>query len=209
MQVRRNPLVAAEGIPFLVVAALCCFAAYRWLGPAWLLPGLAPAAMLFMVFRDPRRGVPAAPLGVVSPVDGRVLESGPIEQGALHGKGLRVLIRIDATGTYTARSPVEGKVMDLAAAGGDSGPVDYPTNALWLRTDEDDDVVLQFRGYRFGLPPKSMVQYGERVGQGERCAYLRLTRLAEVHLPEGGKLMVAPGDRIVAGRDVIARLPHP
>ena len=44
---------------------------------------LALVALLFfvlvLVFRDPRRTVPAAPLGVVSPVDGRVVEAGLAE----------------------------------------------------------------------------------------------------------------------------------
>lgn len=206
---RRSPFVAAEGIPFLVAALLFAFVAYRWLAAGWLLASLALVGLLAVVFRDPHRRIPAVPLGVVSPVDGRVLEAATIEEGALHGKALRVLIRIDATGTYTARSPVEGKVMDLAASGRDAGAADYPTNALLVRTDEDDDVVLQFSGYRFGLPPKSLVRYGERVGQGDRCACLRLTRLAEVHLPAGTRLVTSPGDRVVAGRDVIARLPQP
>lgn len=205
---RRNPLVAAEGIPFLVVAAVCCFAVYRWMEPGWLLPALALTGGLAVVFRDPRRSIPAVPLGVVSPVDGRVLDTGRIEGGRFEGAGLRVLIRIDVVGAYTARSPVEGKVMDLAADG-DGDPVDYPANALWMQTDEHDDVVLHFRGYRLGLPPKSLVRYGERVGQGARCAYLRLARLAEVHLPEGSRLLVSPGDRVIGGRDVIARLPNP
>ncbi|MDX1508652.1 MAG: phosphatidylserine decarboxylase, partial [Woeseiaceae bacterium] len=82
------------------------------------------------------------------------------------------------------------------------------TNALWVRTDEGDDVVLQFGGYRFGLPPKSLVRFGERLGQGSRCAYLRLTRLAEVHIPIDAKVLVSPGARVVAGKDVLARLRH-
>lgn len=205
---RRTPILAAEGIPFLIVAALFCLAAYRWLGTGWLLAALGLTAVLFVIFRDPRRIIPAAPLGVLSPVDGRVLEAATIEQGGSGGRALRIRIRIDAAGTYTARSPVEGKVMDLSTADEEAGPVDFPTNALWVRTDEGDDVVLQFSGYRLGLPPKSLVRYGERVGQGARCAYLRLVRLAEIHLPEGGRPAVAPGDRVIAGRDVIARLPQ-
>ena len=87
--------------------------------------------------------------------------------------------------------------------------VNLPRNALWVRTDEGDDVVLKFDGYRFGLPPKSIVRYGERLGQGARCAYLRLTRYAEVHLPIGSRVEVAPGQRLSAGCDMLGKLPHP
>lgn len=98
--------------------------------------------------------------------------------------------------------------MDLATQAGDRH-VDMPTNALWVCTDEGEDVVLKFGGYRFGLPPRSFVRYGERVGQGARCAYLRLTRYAEIHLPIESRILVAPGQRVTAGLDMVAKLPHP
>ena len=159
-----------------------------------------------MIFRDPRRRIPAVPLGVVSPVDGRVVEIGVTDKAVLHGEALRVVLRINSLGTYTARCPVEGKIMDLNSISSEK-IVDYKTNALWVQTDEGDDVVLQFAGYRLGLAPKSFLRYGERLGQGTRCAYLRLTRFAEVHLPIDSKILVEAGQRVVAGKDVLARLP--
>ena len=86
--------------------------------------------------------------------------------------------------------------------------IDYETNALWVQTDEGDDIVLQFTGYRLGLAPRAIVQFGDRVGQGKRCAYLRLTRYAEVHLPISSTVLVEPGQLVVAGSDVIAKLLH-
>lgn len=207
MQGKRNPFVAREGIPFLAACLLLGWLAFRYAGPVWLAAVILLFVLLALVFRDPRRRVPAVPLGVVSPVDGVVVEAGVADTAVLQGEAQRILIRIDALGTYTARCPVEGKIMDLNAAPRDS-VADYPRNALWVRTDEGDDVVLYFRGYRFGLPPKSFVRYGERLGQGARCAYLRLTRYAEIHLPEGSKLIAAPGMQVVAGRDVIGKVPH-
>jgi phosphatidylserine decarboxylase len=52
------------------------------------------------------------------------------------------------------------------------------------------------------------VRFGERVGQGKRCAFLRLTRYAEVHLPISSSILVAPGQVVVAGSDLIAKLLH-
>ncbi|MDH5305492.1 MAG: hypothetical protein OEW64_15500, partial [Gammaproteobacteria bacterium] len=82
-------------------------------------------------------------------------------------------------------------------------------NSLWVQTDEGDDVLLQFNGYRLGLAPRALRDYGERLGQGERCAYLRLTRFAEVLLPVTGQVLVHPGQIVVAGADLIAQLPRP
>ena len=176
-----------------------------YLGTWWQLSSIAVLGLLFLIFRDPRRKVPPAPAGVVSPVDGSVIEVAAADRGVLQGSAHRIVIRVDSLGTYTARSPVEGRVMDLASHA-DERPVDYETKALWIQTDEGDDIVLQFDGYRFGLAPSSFVRFGERLGQGSRFAHLRLTRRAEVHVPIDSRVLVEPGQRVVAGQDLIARL---
>lgn len=208
MQGRRNPFIAREGIPLVLLSLGLCWIAWRYLPFEALLACVALFVILFLVFRDPRRPTPAVALGVFSPVDGRVVSVEPADTGVLQGQAQRVVLRINSFGTYTARSPVEGKVMDIASHdGAKSG--NYPRNALWLQTDEGDDVVLKFAGYRFGLAPKSLTRFGERLGQGSRCAYLRLTRLAELHLPVNSKVLVEEGQPVVAGTDVIAKLPSP
>src|SRR5690606_37262657 len=152
--------------------------------------------------RDPRREVPSSALGVVSPVDGKVSEAG--EAG--EGEAQRVLVRVSMFGAYTARAPVEGKVMAPGAAP-PAGPLTGAEPGLWLATDEGENVVLKFRGNRFGLAPHAFLDYGERVGQGQRCAYLRLTKFAELELPHDARLLVEPGQRVVAGEDLLAKLP--
>lgn len=81
------------------------------------------------------------------------------------------------------------------------------SSGLWVQTDEGDDVVLQFQRHRFGLAPRAFLRFGERVGQGQRCAYLRLTRVAEVQFPIHGRALVERGQRVIAGCDVLAKLP--
>jgi phosphatidylserine decarboxylase len=204
---RRNPFVAGEGIPFLLLTGAGFLAAVRYLEWTVALPlGLLFVA-LWLLFRDPRRIVPSAPLGVVSPVDGTVIKVDKVTAGVLQGEAHRIRLHIDSFGTYTARSPVEGKIMDLRTVAAEK-EIDYQTNALWVQTDEGDDVVLQFFGYRLGLAPKAIVEFGERVGQGRRCAFLRLARSAEVHLPVSSTVLVGPGDVVVAGSDVIGKLLH-
>ena len=205
LQGRRNPFIAREGLPFVFLSLGLCWFASRYLAFEWLLASFAVFVVLFLVFRDPRRQIPSVALGVISPVDGRVVAIETAETGVLQGRAIRIVVRINSFGTYTARSPVEGKVRDLHTGnGGEAG--DYPKNALWLQTDEGADVVLQFGGYRFGLAPKSLTRFGERLGKGTRCAYLRLTRVAELHLPENTKVLVSVGQPVVAGCDVLAKL---
>lgn len=163
---------------------------------------------MFLLFRDPMRFGPSVALGVVSPVDGEVVAVDTTDKCVVQGDAHRVRIRINSLGSYTARSPIEGKVMNLHSGTEGVGP-DCPANALWVKTDEGNDVVLQFHGYRLGLAPRSFIRYGERIGQGHRCAYLRLAQFAEVYLPIDGKVNVEPGQRLVAGQDFIGTVPHP
>jgi len=204
---KRNPFVAREGIPFIVAAFFGAYFALQSLGINAAIPPAILLVYFYLVFRDPKRNVPAVPLGIVSPVDGTVVEIGLTDKSILNGDAHKIIIRVDSLGTYTARCPVEGKIMDFR---GDQPRKNMPgeANGLWLRTDEDDDVVLQFHGHRLGLAPRALLRYGERVGQGQRCAYLRLTRFAEVQLPINGRVLVAAGQRVKAGSDVLAKLPH-
>lgn len=199
--------MAREGAPFLLTAAVASALAYQFGYPLVSVLAAVIFVLLVLVFRDPPREIPASPLGIVSPVDGTVISVELADKGVLQGEAHRILIRISSLGTYTARSPTEGQVKDLRSVEG-SRVADYQTHALWVRTDEGDDIVLQFHGYRFGLPPSSFIGIGERVGQGQRCAYLRLTRVAELHLPIETKILVEPGEALVAGTSLIGKLTH-
>jgi phosphatidylserine decarboxylase len=63
-----------------------------------------------------------------------------------------------------------------------------------------------FPGRFSWLAPKAFVGYGERVGQGQRFAYLRLASRAEIYLPETAQIRVSVGDRITAGDGILADL---
>lgn len=208
MKGRRNPFVAREGIPIVVLAAVAFAMALHSLHPAYVVAAGVVLVVVLLAFRDPSRLIPASPLGVVSPVDGKVVEVDLLDKGSLHGEGHRVLIQINCFGTYTARSPIEGKIMDLSSVAGDK-VVDYQIHALWIQSDEHEDIVLQFSGFRFGLAPRSFFDFGERVGQGQRCAYLRLARFAELHLPIDSMVLVKRGQSVIAGIDLIGRVPRP
>jgi len=205
---RRNPFVAREGIPFLIAVFAGIVASWNFAGPLYALGPVLLFAWLFLVFRDPKRAIPAVPLGVVSPVDGTVVEVSLTDSGALDGEAHKVSIRVDSLGTYTARCPVEGKIMDFRGTVPESAALGS-VSGLWVQTDEGDDVVLQFNGHRLGFAPLAFLGYGERVGQGQRCAYLRLSRYAEVQLPINARVMVSKVQKVAAGIDILAKLPHP
>lgn len=175
---------------------------------AWL--ALFPAVvfvLFFLLFRDPHRDVPSVALGIVSPVDGEVVEVETTERCVVQGEAYRIRIRVNPLGTYTARSPIEGRVMNLRSRAEGVGP-ECPANALWVETDEGDSVVLMFHEFRLGLAPMSFVGLGERLGQGDRCAYIRLARFAELYVPARGRVYVKPGQIVTAGTDLIGAVPQ-
>lgn len=202
---KRNPFIAQEGILPIVLVVAVGVAIIRYSNPWFALAPLILVVLLFLLFRDPAREVPSVAMGVISPADGTVEVVETTDKCVVQGEAHRIRIRVNSLGTYTARSPVEGKVMDLQSAAEGVGP-DCPANALWVQTDEGESVVLQFLGYRFGLPPWSFIRYGERIGQGHRCAYLRLAQFADVYMPITSKVLVKPGQQVVAGEDLIATL---
>ena len=174
----------------------------------WLLAPLAIAlVLLVLLFHDPDRIIPADPLAVVSPVDGKVVEVGPADKTLLRREALRIVIRVNSMGAYTARSPIEGKILSLkdnAAAGSRMLGV----GGLWVRSDTGDDVVVVLQGPTLIGRPAAMIGYGQRVGQGQRAAYLRLASFAELYLPTSAKVQVRPGERVLAGSSVVAKLVH-
>ncbi len=191
----------------MLASAGAIVALWHFFGLLYALPPLALLLYFYLIFRDPERPVPAVPLGVVSPVDGEVVALGLTDNSVLGGEAQKIMIRVNTLGTYTARCPVEGKIMDLSTDS-DKDRIAVGSRGLWVRTDENDDVILQFSGHRFGLAPRAFLQYGERVGQGQRCAYLRLTRMAEIELPLAARILVETGQPVVAASDVLAKLPH-
>lgn len=204
MEGRRKPIVADEGLPILAIVALVMVLVWHQCSPLAALPVAILFVLFLFLFRDPGRQIPAMPLGVVSPVDGTVLEASPVGSGVIEGGAQKVVIRINHLGTYSARSPTEGKIMELHK---DSSRANtFGMHGLWARTDEGDDVILLFRRSWLGLSPRALVRYGERVGQGQRCAYLRLASAAEIHLPLDSRLLVQPGQKVRAGVDVLAKL---
>ncbi|MBT8092749.1 MAG: hypothetical protein KJN77_06915 [Gammaproteobacteria bacterium] len=204
---KRIPFIAQEGLlPMLLVAAVSVLLA-TYSSPWLSIFPLALLVLLFLLFRDPRRPVQAIALGIVSPVDGEVVEVEKTNDCVVQGEAYRIRIRINAFGAYTARSPVEGKVMNLRSHVEESGR-QCPANAMWLVTDEGDNVILQFSEHRLGLAPRAFIGFGERIGQGHRCAYLRLSRYADVYLSSAGRVRVKPGDYVLAGSDMLGTVPH-
>lgn len=211
----RYPLIAREGwlwiTPTILLALLLQLTA-GWLAvPLWLL-----AIVLLFLFRDPARRVPAAPLGVVSPVDGRVTRIAPVYDGYAKRPAICVSIEMGLTGVYSVRSPMEGKVVEQWFAAprriGDNEHQIFTsgkTFVQWIQSDAADDVVLVMDLTLRRRTPRCYAHSGERIGQGQRCGYIRFGgATVEILLPANARVGVQEGDEVQAGSDILATLLH-
>ncbi len=202
----RYPLIAREGwrwIAFVAAIALLLQWQFGWLAvPLWLVVGL-----LLFLFRDPPRTVPASPLGVVSPVHGRVLSVDTTQDTHLERQAIRITIQMRMTDIFSVRSPMEGKVLQQWIGKHDAS-ADGPRYAQWIQSDEEDDVLLVIAPNLRAVRPKCYVHSGERIGQGQRCGFIYFGGRVEVWVPTGSHIDVSEGDTLQAGSDIIATLVH-
>jgi phosphatidylserine decarboxylase len=174
---------------------------FLWSLPAWLL-----AIVALYVFRDPDREIPSSPLAVVSPADGCVSRVDLVDDPYLDRRAFCVQLDMNRFGAFATRSPVEGKVLEPRGNGG--ARVEGMPQGVWLKTDEDDDLVVAMGRGPLHNAPRCSVRFGERVGQGQRCGYIHFGGRIQLYLPENSRLVVNVGDQVKGGADVIAHLVH-
>ena len=204
---RRHSAFAAEGFWLFAACALAAILLAKFVSPWWALTMLLPFGLLLALFQDPQRDIPMLPLAVLAPVDGRVVDVGLCRSGLLDRESMRIIIRVDPLGAYTVRAPIEGTIFDPLVNAREGSKL-TGRGGLWIRGDEGDDVVVAFSGRRWLGIPKAFRRYGERVGHGHRCAFLRLAARCELYLPASVLVRVKVGQRVRASVDEIAELRH-
>lgn len=209
-------MIAREGwLPIASIAFSAAVVAYHF-GAAWSLPLWMILGCLLLVFRDPYRAIPALPLAVVSPADGKVTSVEQIEDPWLDRTALKIQMEMRNLGISPLRSPIEGKVMDFWTTPGSHSGTSAPPGsrgsmnryALWIRTDEDDDVVFAVMSQRPLSRFKMDIVPGERVGQGQRNGFVFFGSHVDVLIPFNSQCETSVGKNVLAGSGVIATLVH-
>ena len=210
------PLIAREGWTWIILSIIAAGIAYVNVGvfsaPLWAL-----AVFLIFLFRDPHRKIPALPLGIVCPVDGKIVVIEEVHDAYMDRSAMCISIKMGFTNVYSAHSPMEGKIMEQwletprkitpVTSVNNNEPDNYVvTYAQWVQSDEKDDVVLVIEANTFLPRPQCYAQSGERIGQGQRCGFLRFGTQVDVLVPISTRIDVNVGDKVLAGEDVIATL---
>ena len=173
---------------------------------AWPLWGLVFAVAY--LYRSPTRIIPSLPLGLVSPVDGVVVDVQNKFDTFLKREALMISLQMNWSGAYVLRAITEGKIMQHWLHETDDESHRHLQHAIWIQTDEQDDVILAIHaGGRF----RRMHCYaavGERVGQGKRCGFIPFGTRIDVILPVKARTKLKPGDKVLAGSDLVGELVH-
>jgi len=208
-----HPIVAVEGIPFLIVllvASVLVATFWGW----WSLPLWLATLFVLQFFRDPPRPIPQGKGLVLCPADGRVIVVGeapdPYRGGA---KSLKVSIFMNVFNVHSQRSPVDGVITKVKYSKGlfvnaafDKASSDNERNALVLKLD--NGVVISCVQVA-GLIARRILCYvheGDRLTRGQRYGFIRFGSRVDVYLPPTARPKVAIGDKVKASSTVLAEL---
>lgn len=205
-----------EGLPFVSVSLAVALAGRRnrWLRRA----GLASAAANAAFFRHPPRKPPTRPGLAVAPADGLVClvdeEIPPGELGLSATPLPRISIFLSLLDAHVQRAPISGEVIavahrpglflsaDLAAASADN-----ERNSIVIRSSTGAEVVaVQIAGL-LARRIVCSVHAGDRIGIGDTYGLIRYGSRLDTYLPTGSNVLVAVGQRALAGETVLAELP--
>ena len=198
----RYSVIAREGRTPVLASVLAAALVMQFAGFYASLVFWTLSLLLVLFFRDPERDIPAVPLAIVCPADGRISSISMTHDPYLDRPAIRVVIQMNSYGVFSTRSPVDGKVLD---------PPNIPPgvpHGVWLRTNEGDDIVLVMNRGRLHSTPRCYVRIGDRVGQGQRCGFIHLGGQVDLYLPESSRTLATAGDWVQGGSDVIAKLIH-
>ena len=202
-------MIVHEARPALVAVAALAVGVHAGVGGAAAVLAWGLLVLLGWLFREPRHEHGEAhPLNLLSPADGVVAGAGPATDPYRKQPALAVVVRVGWRGPYRLRCPIEGQVVEQWGGWRDpQGGRARSGGAVCLRTDEGDEVVLAFSA-RLPLLRRVHAAVGDRIGHGHALSLLPFGGRTAVLFAGHGRVLVAPGQPVIAGRDSVAQLLH-
>ncbi|MCF7821012.1 MAG: phosphatidylserine decarboxylase family protein [Mariprofundaceae bacterium] len=197
---------APEGWPFIIPTLLLLIvsAALCW----WVVSALVGLLLAFMVnfFRDPERLTPEGEGLYICPADGKVIRADADESGA------HVDIFMNVFNVHVNRAPMSGRITHMQYFPGkfinasfEHAGEENERNRFEMETEEDENIAFTQIA---GLVARRIISYsvvGDQVKAGQRIGMIRFGSRVNCEIPAGYKLCVKPGDKVVAGKTIIAR----
>ena len=208
----RHYLIAKEGwyhILFVAVLAVLATFTIGWLSTAiWCL-------LLFLIqfFRDPDRVITENDGGVLSPADGRVVCVEKSKYPQNDEKALKISVFMNIFNVHSNRSPVAGEIIKKTYIQGkffnaafDKASENNERNSLIIKAKNGHLVCcVQIAG----LIARRILCYakeGDYLQQGQRYGFIRFGSRLDLYLPLTAVPKVAIGDKVTAGKTLVAFL---
>lgn len=203
--------ITPEGAPSIGLSALAAlvFALLGYCIPATLFLLLCFFCCNF--FRDPERVVPVKPGLAVSPADGKVVKVTSMPDPFTGEPRLCICVFMNVFNVHVNRSPVEGRVADIAYHPGkflnaslDKASSDNERCAYAL---EDADGKRWTMVQIAGLVARRIVcrvDIGDGLRRGERFGMIKFGSRVDLYLPDGYEPKVRVGQKVLAGQSVLA-----
>ena len=207
--------VASEGLSIIYFSvALCILLALLGSFSLFSVFFLLTVSFVFF-FRDPQRELPPLePGSVICPADGKIIDiSETFEDGYLKRNTRRISIFLSIFDCHINRFPVSGKVVGTTYYPGkfkmafkrDSSEANERLVTLIECEDGVRVVIVQVAGF-LARRIVSRAKFGDVLEIGEKFGIIKFGSRVDVYLPEDVKVGVEVGQKVVAGRTVIAWL---
>lgn len=208
-----HPIIAREGWPFIGISLLASALVTYFVGGLASLPFWLVTLFVIQFFRDPARRIVEGSKSVVSPADGRIVAVEKAYDPYVDREAIKVSVFMNVFNVHSNRSPVEGDVMgrwynagSFVNADLDKASVENERNAIWIRTEDGQDVTsVQVAGL-IARRILCYVEKGAKLTRGQRYGFIRFGSRVDVYLPVDVRVRVIIGDKVKASSTLLAEL---
>jgi len=199
---------APEGWPFIIPTLILLLLS---VGLCWWIPSIILGLLLaFMVnfFRDPERQTPEGNGLFICPADGKVIRA----DADADESGAYVDIFMNVFNVHVNRAPMSGRITHMKYFPGnfinasfEHAGEENERNRFEMETEDGGRIAFTQIA---GLVARRIISYsavGDRVRAGERIGMIRFGSRVNCEIPVGYELCVKLGDKVVAGKTIIAR----
>ncbi len=216
MRIAREawPFVGGALAVFALCAALAQLAHLSSLALGLAFAGVLLAAGMLFFFRDPEREVTADAGAVLSGADGLVRSVEEMEEPAyLEGKATRISVFLSIFDVHVNRTPLSGRVRKVEYT-----PGKHLFAYLDAASEYNEHTTILIEGAGVSCLVRQIVgpvarrvvcwlKQGHSIAAGQRLGIMKFGSRLDVYVPSSRvKVEVRKGDRVVAGRTVIATL---
>ena len=196
--------IAKEFQKIVIFGTLMLIGVQFMIGPYAILLWTPWFIFCFFV-RDFHREIPPIPLASISPIDGVITSISQMKNPFIDQQACCYTIQQSSLGEFNLHWPAEGKIEQLWVRGPDGIK---RALVIWVRTDEQDYVVVHVELNSKWQHASTALHPGERVGQGHRCGFVAAGCTVNVYLPENVQQIAEVGDKITAGKNILTQFIH-